>query len=155
MLCPTPEEQALMHAVFRLRRANFSPMFCQLTRAEFFILKYVHSYMQDHPGAGGIHVSELAGALHVSPPAVSRALRPLEARGLIERRVDGADRRNTRLLATEAGERVRQETEERMTRFFQSFIRRMGRDNICTMTRLLEQFIDLWGEEQAKENQRC
>lgn len=155
MQCPTPEEQALMQAVFRLRRTNFSPMFCQLTRAEFFILEYIHTYMLEHPGANGIYVSELAGALRVSSPAVSRALRPLEARGLIERHADRADRRSTCLLLTDAGEHIRLETKERMSRFLQSFVQRMGRENICALTRLLEQFIDIWAEEQAKENQRC
>ena len=43
----------------------------------------------------GISVSHIAAALEVTPPAVSRMLKSLEERGLIERRVNAFNRRST------------------------------------------------------------
>ncbi len=57
--------------------------------------------------AGGIAVSDLAHALHSSMPATSRLLGTLEKRGLITRRQDPTDRRETRGTLTDAGERER------------------------------------------------
>jgi len=48
-------------------------------------------------------VSQVAEACRVSVPAVSRMLNHLEAKGLIERRVDAASRRIVRVVLTEAG----------------------------------------------------
>ena len=156
MNAPTPQERALLNAVFRLRRANFSLLFCRLTRAEFFVLEYIHNAgPTGRPDAGGIYVSELAAALRISPPAVSRTLGPLEDRGLIERHVDRADRRNTRIFLTPEGEQTRCEAAGRMQRFSETFVHRRGASDIDTLTRLLEKFVDIWEEELTKENNRC
>ena len=52
---------------------------------------------------GSLTVSQVAEACRVSVPAVSRMLNHLEAKGLIERRVDSANRRIVRVVLTEAG----------------------------------------------------
>ena len=81
-----------------------------LTRAEFYALSQIREHMQSHPGDRGVYVSALAGRMRVSPPAVSRMLRGLEQRGLVDRAVDRADRRNTYVMLTPAGEAARADT---------------------------------------------
>jgi DNA-binding MarR family transcriptional regulator len=66
-----------------------------------------------HPGQGiclnvlahrdGISQRDLAAAMHVAPPTLSRMLRSMETAGLVERRADEADQRLTRVYLSAAG----------------------------------------------------
>jgi DNA-binding MarR family transcriptional regulator len=66
-----------------------------------------------HPGQGmclnallrhdGMPQRDLAAAMHVAPPTLSRMLRSMEDAGLVERRDDEADQRLTRVHLTAAG----------------------------------------------------
>jgi MarR family transcriptional regulator, organic hydroperoxide resistance regulator len=56
---------------------------------------------------------DLADALHLSRPTVSRMLRGMEKAGLVERRTDSVDQRLTRVSLTSAGEAA--EREQRTT----------------------------------------
>ncbi len=68
---------------------------------------------QAHPGQAiclhvlsandGITQRDLAGALRVSPPTLSRMLGTLEKSGLVERRPDQTDQRLTRVFFTDDG----------------------------------------------------
>ena len=53
----------------------------------------------------GVTPTALADAEQVTPPTVSRALKELDAKGLIERRTQAADRRSQALFATPKGRR--------------------------------------------------
>jgi len=57
---------------------------------------------------------ELARRLHYDPSNITSLADSLEARGLIERRADAADRRFRLLALTPAGERLRASLEERL-----------------------------------------
>jgi len=66
-----------------------------------------------HPGQGmclnallrhdGMPQRDLADALHVAPPTLSRMLRSMETAGLVERRDDEADQRLSRVHLSAAG----------------------------------------------------
>ncbi len=66
-----------------------------------------------HPGQGiclnvlarhdGTAQRDLAEAMHVAPPTLSRMLRSMEASGLVERRADESDQRLTRVFLSDAG----------------------------------------------------
>jgi DNA-binding MarR family transcriptional regulator len=66
-----------------------------------------------HPGQGiclnvlarrdGIAQRELAEAMHVAPPTLSRMLRSMETSGLVERRADDSDLRLTRVYLSDSG----------------------------------------------------
>ncbi len=66
-----------------------------------------------HPGQGiclnvlarrdGMPQRDLAAAMHVAPPTLSRMLRSMEDAGLVERRADEADQRLTRVYLSAAG----------------------------------------------------
>ncbi len=53
-------------------------------------------------GRGPMTLGELAAAEQVAPPTVTKVVGELEAAGLVERRVDSADRRVYRVQLTEA-----------------------------------------------------
>jgi DNA-binding MarR family transcriptional regulator len=66
-----------------------------------------------HPGQGmclnallrhdGMPQRDLAAAMQVAPPTLSRMLRSMEDAGLVERRADDADQRLTRVHLSDAG----------------------------------------------------
>ena len=151
MTVPAPEEQALMQAIIRLKNAHLPPKFCGLSKAEFFALEYTHAYRDENPGNMGISVSKLAEKLAISAPAVSRTLRELEDRGLIDRADDKEDRRTTYLTLTEKGESIRLECWNRMRRLSSTMVSRLGKEHLGQLAMLLDQFLDVWQEEQAKE----
>jgi len=51
----------------------------------------------------GMHQHELAARVNLRPPTLTRILRHMEARGLVERRVDEDDQRSNRVYRTAAG----------------------------------------------------
>ncbi len=56
---------------------------------------------------GGIAQRDLAEALHIAAPTLSRMLQPMEKNGLVERRDDEADQRLSRVLHDRRGPRRR------------------------------------------------
>lgn len=63
--------------------------------------------------AGPLTLGELAAAEQVRPPTMTRIVRALEARGLVRREGDVADRRVVRLRATPKGIALLQEGRRR------------------------------------------
>lgn len=82
----------LLHDVARLLRTRFDQRARArgMTRAQWVILARVNA-------KPGLSQNELAAILEVEPISVGRLVDRLEARGLVERRPDPADRRIRRL----------------------------------------------------------
>lgn len=91
----------LLHDVARLLRTRFDQRARArgMTRAQWVILARVDA-------SPGLSQNELAGLLEVEPITVGRLVDRLEARGLVERRSDPADRRVWRLHLLPAAESV-------------------------------------------------
>lgn len=70
--------------------------------AQFYVLHVLVHF-------GPLAVGQIAERCHVSRPAISRMLRHLEADGLIERHIDPANRRVTRVAVTDAGRAAQDE----------------------------------------------
>ncbi len=87
----------LIHDLARLMRtrADQRARTNGMTRAQWVIL----IRLEMHPG---LSQNELAGLVEVEPITVARLVDRLEARGLVERRLDPADRRVRRLHLTPA-----------------------------------------------------
>ena len=83
--------------VHRLYDAALAPL--GLTIGQFSLLTQIRS-------APGQTLMELAERNIMDPSTVSRLLRPLMTRGLVESAVDGEDRRARRVRLTEAGARL-------------------------------------------------
>lgn len=87
---------AAIHLLRRVRRVN---EVTGLSAAKLSALSVVVF-------GGPLSLRELAAAEQVRPPSMTRTVKELEADGLVQRQVDAADRRVTRIKTTPKGERV-------------------------------------------------
>ncbi|MDQ1617185.1 MAG: hypothetical protein QOJ60_3124 [Actinomycetota bacterium] len=69
-------------------------------------LRISHFRLLDNVPAGGISITELAGALGMTKQGCGQFVRGLETTGHVEVRPDVADRRTRLVFRTEAGDRV-------------------------------------------------
>jgi MarR family transcriptional regulator for hemolysin len=88
----------LMHDVSRLRRMVFDDFMKPLgvTRSQWWVLAYLSRH-------DGMIQSDLADVLELGKAALGGLVDRLEASGLIERRLDAADRRVKRIHLTPSG----------------------------------------------------
>lgn len=121
-----------------------------MTQNEFIALNIIHGYEKDHKETKGIYVSHLASIMRTSVPGISRMLRAMEDRELIERSVDKEDRRNTFVSITEQGESLRQEGMRRVGELFHTVTLRLGVDKVGNMIELLTDFVTIMEEETEK-----
>ncbi|HWS41646.1 MAG TPA: MarR family transcriptional regulator [Pseudoflavonifractor sp.] len=138
----------VMHRFSRLAASSFPTG--DLTRGEFFCMSAVCGAGREMPERGGIYVWELARRTHVHPPAVSRTLRDLEARGYIERSVDREDRRNVKVQPTEEGLAAWERAEESSREFLQRVLERVGETDMERLVTLCARLCDIVEEEQSK-----
>jgi DNA-binding MarR family transcriptional regulator len=69
---------------------------------------------------GEVSLGELAAIERIAPPSMTRIAARLEERGLLERRVDSADRRVARVAVSPAGEALLTENRTRRDAFLAS-----------------------------------
>jgi homoprotocatechuate degradation regulator HpaR len=81
----------------------------------------------------GDHSSLAEGAL-LHPPSITRIVRDLEARGLILRVEDAADRRRTLISLTESGKALVREISEEMAEVYGSYAARFGAERLERLT---------------------
>lgn len=148
-------QKELFQALHRFGKLNTGQLIESegLTQGEFFGISMLRDHLKEHPE--GMHVRELAGKARVSPPRVSRMLRDMEERNLIERRIDKSDRRNTYIVLTPQGEAAWRRTAERLARLMDRVMERMGLERVQTMIDLWNQFSDILEDERAKETEQC
>src|SRR5207244_11196452 len=84
---------------------------------------------------------ELARRLHYDPSNITSLADSLEARGLIERRADAADRRFRLLALTPAGEQLRVSLEDRLAQP-PAFLQRLTQDEQKQLLLLLTKIFD-------------
>lgn len=139
-------QEAFLQAMNRLRKLSFSTM-ADMSKGEFFLLTLLQKERLARPERKGMYVSELARRMRVTPPAVSRMLRGLEQRALIERVVDREDRRTTYIVLTGAGEELRHTCALHMQEYSDRVVRRMGEEDLETLLRLWNRLLDIMSEE--------
>jgi DNA-binding MarR family transcriptional regulator len=94
---------------------------------------------------GAPALSELAAAEQVRPPSMTRLIDALEGDGLVERRVDVADRRCQRVSLTANGRRALTTIRGRKTAFLEARLSRLSsdeRDAIGRALGILERFAE-------------
>jgi DNA-binding MarR family transcriptional regulator len=87
----------------------------------------------------GTRVSDLAGALHIAPRSATEVADGLEARGLVERAADPADRRAVRLRVTDAGRAIRDEVAVARAADARAFFGRLTAEDRAALARLLRE----------------
>lgn len=87
----------------------------------------------------GMSQRDLAEALHLAPPTVSRMLQSLEKSGAVERRPDADDQRVTRVYLTESGRRTAAEMQDVAASYVNATIGALPEDDRRELARLLEE----------------
>ena len=99
----------------------------------------------------GVKVSSLAKAVRMTMPGVSRLLAGLEEKGIIERRIDMSDRRNTLVFLTEDGYKKIRGYKKRTGEYFETVFERFGEDKIAGIIDLISELAEIAQEELQKE----
>jgi DNA-binding MarR family transcriptional regulator len=100
------------------------------------MLFFIRRSMETKPN--GIKASELKMLLKVSLPTVTQTLNILEAKGLIVREDDPADRRSSSIRLTEAGMETTRKAEEAMIDKLQGLIDYLGEEKSELLLSLLD-----------------
>ena len=90
----------------------------------------------------GVRLSDLAGALHIAPRSATEVADALQARGLVERTPDPADRRAVVLRATDEGRRVQAEVDAARAADTRDLFARLAPADRAELARLLRTLAD-------------
>ena len=129
----------ILMSMDRLSRIKSDGVIIGMTPSEFSVLCCTEQYPRKNNGTAA-SVAEIAARMGVSVPAVSRTLRSLQERSLIERRVDEDDRRSVRVTITEEG---REQLRDNMTRVVAALNRILSvftEDEMRTIAELYSKF---------------
>lgn len=107
-----------------------------LTSLELFALYQIYEVTEINLHEEKIYVSDLAKRMEILPPSLSRVLKGLEKKELIERRVEQLNRRNVYVLLSEKGKEVLFTCSDRMDRLLKSVVEEMGQQEIDKMFEL-------------------
>lgn len=121
-----------------------------LPMGEYWMLQLIRRRQDEEPEAAGVYVSALTEYTHASPPAVSRTLRKLEEKTLVQRRTDPKDRRTTYVVLTEQGQTLLEVSHRQMEELAHRVAQRMGGDALRTLTVQLDQLTKTVLEERGK-----
>ena len=101
-----------------------------------------------HPGQGicltilarsdGVTQRDLAAAMHVAPPTLSRMLRSMERAGLVERRADESDQRLTRVYLSDAGRALAGRARAALADHIPAAMAALSREERAELVRLLD-----------------
>ena len=90
----------------------------------------------------GVRLSDLAESLHIAPRSATEVADGLQARGLVERTPDPADRRAVILRPTAEGRRVRTEVGRARAADNDALLSRLSAEDRATLGRLLGALLD-------------
>jgi DNA-binding MarR family transcriptional regulator len=147
----TPDLGNLFHAAFRgLRRGwmeQLSPW--GLTPHQWRALQAAGHHDGEPHGAepaggdggtsgGGLRLKELAERLRIAPRSATEVVDQLEAKGLVERRSDPADRRATRVFLTSSGRQLHAEVAAARREQSERYFAALSPADRAELARLLE-----------------
>jgi DNA-binding MarR family transcriptional regulator len=87
----------------------------------------------------GVTQRDLAKALHVSPPTLTKMLHSMEKAGLVRRRPDAADARLVRVELTRAGRAMEKQMHAAAAEYVNATIGRLPEEDRRELVRLLEE----------------
>lgn len=141
----TPDEACTGSALGLLFRQVRDAMWARMTQ-ELATAGHALSFSQfiaiKKLATGTAGVTELAKAADLNPGAMTRLLDKLEARGLVERVADPADRRALRLHLTPLGTEIWRDVDQCGQRVRERALQGMDEATRVHLTRLLEQVRD-------------
>lgn len=144
----------LYAALDRLHRLKIGDLFQGITKKDCMTLLAIDHFNKEKED-GMLTVSELAAKTHTKPSAVSRSLKILEERGLIERTVNRDDRRNTYVTVSEKGKDEWKRMEAVCLEFARSVLSRMDEREIENLISYVNHFAAIAEEEIARMKSEC
>lgn len=144
----TTQSGQLFHLIDRMRRAWTAITPCaELSKSQFGTLMALARISkcpaQDAGVCGqslGMPLTQLAHAMHQSPPALSQRIASLEAMGYVARVEDAQDRRVTRIQLTPQGSTLLKQAYSAMNQKLNSALDALGEDRVDMLFSLLDQF---------------
>ncbi len=100
----------------------------------------------------GLRTSEIAQALGISPPSVTRFINGLEAAGWVQREMDPEDRRSVLVSLTPEGERKHQCFQTKMLDVFGGLALHLGNEDARHLVRIMERAFDYLEERMHREH---
>lgn len=138
----------LSGALRRLVQTRYSLPMGGLPIGEFMMLQKIRRWQEEKPDAKGVYVSKLNQCAPVSQPAVSRMLRRLEEKGLLERKTDPQDRRTTYVVLTEEGNGLLAACQRQMTELAGRVVDRLGAEELRALVDQLNRLTQAVQEER-------
>lgn len=141
----------LLRTTMRYGKVNMGIHFNLLSQREFMTLQCMKHYQERQSCEKGLNVGMLAAMSDMSLPAMSRILKAVEEKGLVERTVDRENRRKTYVSLTEAGEKAREEAWKLATDYVNRVVEAMGEEKMSTFLTLWKEMVDIM-EGEIKKN---
>ena len=124
-------EQAILHAMERMKKIQFNQLYPSLSSGEQRLIHTVAAC------ENGIKVSALAEELGMPMPAVSRMMRGLEMQDLIARKIVPHDRRSIIVTLTPKGEEAAKEMLSQLHSFLSSIFEPLNPEDF-------DRFLENW-----------
>lgn len=137
----------------QFRRLRIGDLFPEMSRGDCMTLMAIDHFDQGKQERL-LTVSELADRMHMQMPAVSRALRNLEERELIERSINKSDRRNTYVSLTPRGREFWEEKEKTMGEFAEAVLSKMREEDLERLVSYLDELYQVAEEEIALQKNK-
>lgn len=138
----------ILECFYKLKNMHFTKLLpMELTHGECFALMKLGRLEQTQEN---VTVSDLAGKLSVSVPALSRTIKNLEKRGYVTRTTDPADRRNHFLKVAPEGDKIVEKIDHRMKIYCGKIYGRIGEERVEEFIRFLNDLYDVTSEEIQK-----
>lgn len=132
--------------MFQFHKLRISELLPDMTKVDFMTLMEI-SHLSCGEEKKKVTTSVLAEKMQVKPSAVSRTMKGLEEKGLIERSVNRADRRNTYVELTEQGKRVIKECKSDLDEVMLTVFAKMGPEDIRRLIGYLDEIYLITKEE--------
>lgn len=144
----TETTQKLLHAFMQFSKAEWHQRSIMGYKpSEIRVLFCIRNSARG--GMPEMKVSEISKRLHITSPSVTQVMKTLEAQGLVERKIDPADRRAVGITLTEKGELVTQKAGEEFVRSLQGLIDYLGEEQSEQLAELLLKVFTYFHEKDA------
>lgn len=122
-----------------------------LTKNDYYTLKCIEYIRNENNADNSVSISALANMLRVSAAAVSRNVSTLEERGILLRKRDTNDRRNTYVELTSQGKEILMQAQIEMDNFLNQIVHNMDKED---MEHLIEYLTKIYENAFAEYERR-
>ena len=116
-------------------------MFSELNIAEFIVLHYICERNEnDSIYSGKIYLSDISEKLNVPIRKVSKLIREMSGKNLLNWNHDGDGNDGTYVTITEHGTKVYEETDNRLRDFYSKVMEKFGKEKMIQLLQLMKEF---------------